>query len=132
MSETVSDKKIWSVSCDRCMIHRQLIVAALKTETQRCQNAVGSFEAHIGQIPRLRGMIEVERQKSNTLQAEVLRLGANYITLKLGTGRKKRLCSNTRERKDISQELEWMCLQENESGATGGGRVGTADTTLIE
>ena len=76
----------------------------------------------MGQIPRLRGLIEVERQKSNTLQAEVLRLGANYMTLKFGTGRKNKLPSskldamkfgivfsrhNTRERKDISQELEW-------------------------
>ena len=39
-----------------------------------------------------------------------------------------------REMKHISQELEWMQVEEHlpESAATGGGRVGTDETTLIE
>ena len=37
------------------------------------------FHAQVAQIPRLRAMLEVERQKSNALQTEVLRFGAEEL-----------------------------------------------------
>ena len=39
-----------------------------------------------------------------------------------------------REMKDISMELEWMQMEEPppESAATGSGRAGTDETTLIQ
>ena len=43
----------------------------VETETLRCRSAVISFEGHIAWVPRLRGMLEVERQRSNTLWNQV-------------------------------------------------------------
>ena len=51
----------------------------LETEWLRCQSAVRSLEAQVVQFFRLSGMIEVQRQTSNTLQAEVLRLGGDNL-----------------------------------------------------
>ena len=53
----------------------------METETQRLQNAVGSFAAQDWEILRLRRMQDVEeRQKSNTPHADVLRLRIDIFT----------------------------------------------------
>ena len=53
----------------------------LDTDTVRCQGTVSSLEAQVAQILRLRGMMKVERQKSNTQQADVLRLRAETVQI---------------------------------------------------
>ena len=92
---------------------------------------------------------EVERQKTSTPQAEVLRLGAGNLQLSQKLERSKEevaTCKlaaksfgfivsphNMREMKDTSLKgwsgCKWMKL---ESAVTDWGRVGTDDTTLIE
>ena len=50
---------------------------SLDTETQGCQKCSQFFfEVQVAHIPRVRGMLDVERQKLNTLQADVVRLKA--------------------------------------------------------
>ena len=44
---------------------------------------VTSFEAQVAKIPRIRRMIDVERQKSNTLQGDILPLGAESLQMLL-------------------------------------------------
>ena len=51
----------------------------LETETLRCQSTVSSVEAQVAKNPQLIGMLGVERRKSKTLQAEVLRHGAEKL-----------------------------------------------------
>ena len=53
----------------------------LETETLTCQRAVGSLEAQAAHVPRFRGMFEVERQISNTQQADVLGLRADRVQI---------------------------------------------------
>ena len=53
-----------------------LTAHCLETEIQRLRDGSVIFEA---QIHQFRGMIEVEGQTSNTLQADVLRLGAENL-----------------------------------------------------
>ena len=122
-----------------------------ETESLRCQSAVGSLEAQGAKILRLRGMIEVERQKSNTLQADVLRLKAEKLRLSPNLPRSEEvlaelhaLCNKfwqylepTQSRRDevnLSSESEWMRMEENqpELATAGGGGMGTDATTLIE
>ena len=52
---------------------------SLETEMQRLRDAVSLVEPQVAQVLRLRGMLEVQRQTSNTLQADVLRLRAENI-----------------------------------------------------
>ena len=52
---------------------------SLETEMQRLRDAVSLVELQVAQVLRLRGMLEVQRQTSNTLQADVLRLRAENI-----------------------------------------------------
>ena len=87
----------------------------IRNRKMACQSAVRSFEAH---NPLLRAMIEVEKEKSNTLQAEEL----------------LQLPQHTREEVLPSPELQWMHIEEDqpESLATGSGGLGTDDTSLIE
>ena len=91
-------------------------------------------------------MLEVERQQLNTLQTDVLRFGAEYLELSRGLDRLPscKLAATIfgvilnphrkREMKCISQELEWIHIEENQSrsAATSGGGVGPDDTTLNE
>ena len=115
-----------SSSCDKCGI-----ITSRRT--------VSCLDAQVAQILRLRGMLEVERAKYNTLQADVLRLKKIDRSLKFWIGQKKRLPScelaamilgnflnSHRMRKVkgyLSQELEWMHMEENrlESATVGGG-----------
>ena len=53
----------------------------LETEQLAWQSAVRSLEAQVSQFLHLRGMLDVERQKTNTLQEEVLRGGAENLQL---------------------------------------------------
>ena len=57
--------------------------------------SVSAFQAQIAQIPPLREMLDVERKKWSTLQADVLRFGADIFhkPLNIWTGKKKRLLS---------------------------------------
>ena len=57
--------------------------------------SVSAFQAQIAQIPPLREMLDVERKKWSTLQADVLRFGADIFhkPLNIWTG-KKNSCSN--------------------------------------
>ena len=57
--------------------HLTFHVRNLETETPGCRNAVGPLEAQVSQILRFRGMVDVESQKSNAPQADVLGLRAN-------------------------------------------------------
>ena len=67
---------------------------SLETEIQRCQSAVSSSEAQIAQFPRVRRMLDVEREKSNALQADVLRQMADNVDFsKIWTGLMKKLLS---------------------------------------
>ena len=93
-------------------------------------------------------MLDVKQQKSNTLQADVLRVRAEKIQIsQLLTGPKKRLLSyrlaaknpgvflsprSIREMKSPEWEGGWMQVAENqpESAAIGGGGMGTNVTTL--
>ena len=63
-TETVRPKG----SCDTRVIHGRLVVTAWKPKNKDCV-----------QLPRLRGMLDVERQRSNALQADGLRHGAVRI-----------------------------------------------------
>ena len=58
-------------------VHQHLTVHGrhLETDKPACQSAVRCLAAQVVQIPQLRRTIDVERQQSNTLQAEVHRLG---------------------------------------------------------
>ena len=58
-------------------MHQHLTVHGrhLETDKPACQSAVRCLAAQVVQIPQLRRTIDVERQQSNTLQAEVHRLG---------------------------------------------------------
>ena len=67
--------KLWQHERDSFTAHCR----SLKSKTQRCQNAVISFEVQVAQIPRLTGMLNVGRQTSNTLRADVLRLRAENL-----------------------------------------------------
>ena len=119
--------------------------------TRTLASAARSLEAHVAQIPQLRVMIEVERQTSNTLQAEVLRLGAEHLQICQKWERSKEevaqlqaRCNefghlleptqSTRDEGYFSPELELMQMEENEPGsaATGCVRMGTDETTLID
>ena len=105
----------------------------------------GSFScsASCAQILKLRGMIEVERQNPNTLQAEVVRFGSENLHQKkrslrcklaaMSFGRIHLSPPSIREMKEISQELEWMQMEENMLGSAATGSVGMCadDTTLI-
>ena len=53
----------------------------LETEKLACQSAVRSLDTHVAHILQLRGMLEVERQKSETRQAEVLSFGQANLLL---------------------------------------------------
>ena len=46
-----------------------------------CQSLLGFLEAQVAQIPQLSEMIDVERQRSNTPQADVLRLRAEHLQI---------------------------------------------------
>ena len=79
-------------------------------------------------------MLEVERQKSNTLQAEVLRRGAENLQPSQKLNRSKEevrqlqspynkfrrhhaLTQRARDEGDVSQELESMHLEDNTPGS---------------
>ena len=98
----------------------------LEDETLRCQSAVSLFEA---QIPRSRGMLEVERQKSTTRQADVLRLRANNSQISQGLDRSEEevaqlqgRCNDTWRNpeptlytRDVAYlSLEWMHIEEEQ------------------
>ena len=118
-----------------------LTVQCRNLETGTLASAARSLEAHVAQIPQLRVMIEVERQTSNTLQAEVLRLGAGP---KEEVAQLQARCNefghllepsqSTRDAGYFSPELELMQMEENEPGsaATGCVGMGTDETTLKE
>ena len=94
-------------------------------------------------------MLDVERQRSNTPQAELPRRGAENLQLtqmlhrsedevaELQARSKKVWCylepTQHMQDEEHSSELEWVHMEENqpESAATGGG-WSTDDTTLIE
>ena len=105
----------------------------METETLRCQSAVLSLEAQVAPVSQLRGMIDVERQKTNILQAKVLRVGArNPQLFHLVDRSKERDWSDcklppmkfgmilgpksVRETTDISQGLEWMYMEVTQPG----------------
>ena len=50
----------------------------IETDMQSLRDAVSCFEAQFAHIPRLRGMLDVKRQKSNTLHADTLRLSRQF------------------------------------------------------
>ena len=120
-------------------------------EKRRCQSTVSSLEAQIARIPWSRRMTEVERPKSNTLQAAGLRRGAeNYNPLKIWIDLKAEVaqlqahCSefwicpeptqNTRDEVHLSPEPEWLHMEEDwpVSAATGRGGVGSDVTPFME
>ena len=100
----------------------------METEKASMSKAVRSLEAQVVQIPQWNRMIECGRQKSNTLQADVLRLGAENLQLSQRWHRSKEKVAqlqarcnefwhhpephSIRERKDICQDLEWMQMEE--------------------
>ena len=61
----------------------------LETETLACQSAVLYLEAQLAQIRPTRRMTDVERQKSNTPQAEVLCHGAENLQIPSSLNRSK-------------------------------------------
>ena len=105
----------------------------LETETLRCQSTIRPLEAPDAQVLRLTRMLDVKRQKSNTPQADVLLVRAEiHRSLKVWLSLRVRLrvyeiaASNfgitlsphsTRGMKDLSQELEWMQLEEHQLGS---------------
>ena len=129
---------LWRSSCGTLVV---LFLENLSVETftfglvgASCQSAVRSLEVQVAQIPQLRGMSEVERKIDlstsrcystwNTICSSLKSwMGGIFLSP----------LSNRRDERDLSQELEWMPVEENQprSGATGNGRVGTGNTTLI-
>ena len=98
----------------------------------------------------LRGMIDVDRQNSNTLHATVLCLGADNLQLTQSLDRSEEEVAQLEARRHefwdqlepnqfprdeghSSQELEWMRMEENQlaSAATGCGEMCIDDTTFI-
>ena len=86
----------------------------------------------------LEGELDVDRQKSNALHADVLRRGPENPGRSQNLDRSKDEVANSqavlspqsmREMKDISQELDWMQMEENqfESAALDSGGMGTDD-----
>ena len=125
----------------------------LETETPACQRAVRCLESQIAQIPHLKGMINVEGQKSNTPWTEVIHFetGTLQFSQKLDRSKAKvaqlqaRCCTDfwhhleptqLREMSYLSQKLERIHTKERQhqhgSAATGGGGLGADDTTLIQ
>ena len=122
---------------------------SLERETQRCRRALSSFETQIAQIPRSRGKLDVQRQKSNTLRADVLRLRADDSHISRNFGLlQRRSCSLQVRCNDFwrypeltqytdevyhSPELEWMHMEENkhESAPTVSRGMGADDTRRL-
>ena len=110
----------------------------MKTETLRGQSTAGSLEEQVAYILRLPGMFEVEKQQWNTLQAEVLLLRAEILQISQSLDRFKEDVTqpeptqNTRDVAYLSQELEWMQMEENhpESAAAGRARFSCCKTYL--
>ena len=115
------------------------------------QSAVRSLEAQFVQKRQLRGMLGVERKGSTTSQAEVIRFGsenpqisqnsdwsqeevAQLQTRSIDSWPHPEPTQYARDEGYLSQELQWLLMEEHqlESAATGGGRVGTHCTTLLE
>ena len=103
----------------------------LETESPRCQSAVGSLEAQGAKISRLRGMIEVERQKikystdrCSSLESRKLRLSPNLSRSEEVLAELQARCNKiwqylepTQCRRDdvnLSSEREWMRMEENQ------------------
>ena len=95
-------------------------------------------------------MLEVERQKTNTLQADVLRLRDENLQISQSLDKSKEevaqlqaRCNEFRRHLKPTQYTRyeaylsragWMHMEENQPGSatTGRGGVGTDDTTLIK
>ena len=98
----------------------------------------------------LTGMIEIKRQTSRILQADVLRLRADKVqnSQRLDMSEEERAhlragcnfwrhpepAQFSRDEGYLSQELEWMHVEDNDPGsaATGCGGLGIDDTTTTE
>ena len=76
-SESSAEIRQLRQECDHLNVHGR----NLEIETPACQSAVRSVEAHVVQIPQLRGMLEVGKKKSTPLQAEVFRFGSNNLQI---------------------------------------------------
>ena len=109
----------------------------LETESQKCQCALSSFEAQV------RGMLEVKRQKSNSLQVDVLRRGAENPQLSQILDRSKdegaqlqvrsRKIWRDPEHTHSIREMKYIVHQNQpESAAIGCGGLGTDVTILME
>ena len=114
----------------------------METETLACQSAVRSLEAQTARKSKDKNRL-LCKQKFFALNQKIC------SSLKCWKGRKKRLpiCKlaamnfgvllsphSMREMKDISLELEWMQMEENQPGSatTDSGALDGDDTTLIE
>ena len=86
-SESVDYEQIWVVlkfhhkftSCGMSVTYLLLIIAARKEDQVAKVKSVCSFESQTAQILRLRRLLDVEPQKPNALQADVLRRGAENL-----------------------------------------------------
>ena len=83
-SESSSEFQQLRQECDHLNVHSR----NLETETLACQSA-RSLEQQVAQIPHLRGMFEVPKKKPTTVQAEVLRLRAENLSLSQNLDRSK-------------------------------------------
>ena len=118
-------------SCDKSEIRWLLIVAAWKLIFKDYEMPSVFLDAQVVQIPRWREMLDAERQKSNTPQAEVLRFRTQNLQISHNwTGLMKRLLSYK-----LAATAFWRYLgrpqHRLESAATGSGGMSTDVTTFF-